>query len=260
MSVFYEPIRNKIISTFKEQPLVPTRSGEYAPAIELYRGSASIIDVIDDNDLSLLTNQKTPLWTKNAQIDKHREIDFLDSLEIKKWGKNELENIFKPKSDEDRIKIETWISNKPDHWLMKLYALLRNECVNIDRTLRIIRTTENDCVTVSEVYFLPDNEDDVPKNINFVKRDIYDVGDAEKRKEDARNFLSNIGVKTYSENEKIRLRLKKLADKYSISPPDVSETQYLDDIKEFCAFKNSKELLFSTGSKMLFLDSLLILW
>jgi len=247
---FYEPIRKNIVSTFKENPLVPTKNGSFASAIELFRcpsskqGGLRISEVIDDDDLSLLIGQKPPLWVKNANLKNQRDDKFLVSLEIKEWGKNELESHFNPKTNEEKHKIETWINSKSDEWLMKLYALLYNEEIKIDTTLKIIHLTTNNFISASEVvYFLPENDDNIPSNLYFVKRDVYNTGDAEKRKKDAHSFLEEIGVKQYTEDEKTRLHLKELADKYTIFNPDVSEKQYIEDVKEFCSYKSSKELL-----------------
>jgi hypothetical protein len=251
LSNYYKPIQEKIVLAFKEKHLVPTKSGDYAPATKLYRGSAIMSEVIDDEDLSYLIGLPPPLWAKNAPQKNQREDKFLDSLDIKKWGRKDLEFFFRPTTKKDRERIEHWISIKPDIWLMKLYALLDsnnsddddNGKINIDCTLRIVRTTENHFVMASEAYFLPNDEEERPSNINFVKPDVYDVGYAETRKKNAHDFLVSIGVKTYNENEKKRLRLIKLAEKYNTPNPNISEIQHMDDIKEFIEYKNSKELL-----------------
>jgi len=246
LSSFYEPIRQKIISTFREKSLIPTKYGnEYAPACELFRGLSNISDVIDDDDLSLLTGIKKPIWAKNAPQVNQREDKFLRSLGIKEWGKNELNIVFNPMTDDERNKVENWINSKSDLWLMKLYALLYNEEINIDVSLKIIRVTNNKCVSSLEtVYFMPDEEDDdIPSNLNFVKKDLYNIGEAEKRKKDTIYFLEKIGVKKYNENERIRLKLKKLTNKYLTSSSNISEEEHIKDIKEICLHKISKDFL-----------------
>jgi hypothetical protein len=59
---FYEPIRKTIVNAFKTEALTPTRSGSHAPSDALYRGPARIAEVLNDDDLSLLTTYATPLW------------------------------------------------------------------------------------------------------------------------------------------------------------------------------------------------------
>jgi len=150
---FYEPIRKTIVDAFQNNSFVPTKSGEYASARTLYRGPASISDVISDDDLSLLTKEKSPLWAKNT-MSNSRADKFLESLEIKKWGQKELFYTFHPNEKikkesihskyenleweqllrlqpflkdeyENKIKeLEKWIHSKDDSWLMRLYALL----------------------------------------------------------------------------------------------------------------------------------------
>ena len=87
---FYEPIRKAIVHAFQHEPLTPTRSGGHALGGTLYRGPARIADVLNDDDLSLLTNYTPPLWTANPPQQNQREDRFLESLEIEGWGWSEL--------------------------------------------------------------------------------------------------------------------------------------------------------------------------
>jgi len=256
LSLFYEPIRLKIISTFKENPLVPTKNGDFSTATKLFRcpkrvsGGLRIDEVIDDNDLSFLIDLPIPLWAKNANPNNPREDQFLDSLEINEWGKKELTDILNPKNEDERNKIEEWIGNKPNHWLLIFYALLENLDIckdAMDKSLKLIKLIKNNYVSISEkLYFVPENEDNLPDNINFIECNLfneYEGKEADRRKNDARKFLMKMGVEEYTENEKIKLHLKEIANKYSVSDPNVTYEQHLNDIKEFCKYKYSKELL-----------------
>jgi len=256
LSTFYEPIRQKIISAFKEEPLVPTKNGGYAPATTLFKcpkrkhkEDLRIDDVIDENDLSLLTGKEPPLWVKNV-LENQREDKFLDSLGIEEWGKNELEAIFNPQNDDVRKSVEEWIRSKSDKWLLELFALFENLDISknaIDESLKFIKLTDDSYSSISKtLYFLPEDEEDLPDNINFIKRKIFDEyegKEADKRKKDARCFLEKIGIKRYDENEKTKLRLVKLANKYNDPNHDVSVEESINDIIEFCQYKDSNEIL-----------------
>lgn len=230
-SVSYEPIRNAIISIFKNEPLVPTKNGSFAPAHRLYRDVSEnirISAIIDDSDLALLTKQSGALWAttnrNNARANK-----FLDSLEIEELGSDELSDIFTPDNDLDRTLIEDWISKKSDDLLMRLYALLADEEINVDPGLKIVRTTKGTHVRASEAYFPPENGDDMPNGLNFVKPEAFNIGDTEKRKRAARTFLDILGVQPYNERNKVKERLKRYQKNENLSP----DRKYFDDIRYF---------------------------
>jgi len=248
---FYEPIHKKIISTFKENPLVPTKNGSFASANELYRcpprkqGGLPISEIIDDDDLGLLICKKIPLWVKNPPQINQREDRFLDDLKIKQWGDDELSICFNPKNQHDIDKIQNWIASKPDNWLLKLYSLFEEREIKIGdelRKLRIVRTTTDKHSIASETYF-PANDEELPTTLNFVKPEVFNKDDTERRMEKALNFLSKLGVKTYNDKEKTKIHIKSLVQKYNAKNPNVSETQHLEDIEYFVKYDESKDLL-----------------
>lgn len=135
---FYEPIRLAIIKAFQNSPLTPTKSGAHAPASLLYRGPTSISDVLNDGDLSYLKNSKTPLWVANPPQKNQREDRFLDCLKIVNWGWDALVRAFgkphpqawtpeqKAENASYNARIESWIAQKEDVWLIKLKFLPQN--------------------------------------------------------------------------------------------------------------------------------------
>jgi hypothetical protein len=242
LSDFYKPIFNEIIKAFQNNQILPTKSGDYAPASVLFRGPVSISDIISDNDLSYLTEQKIPLWVKNAPQQNQREDRFLDDLKIKTWGDNELSICFNPRNQHDTDKIQNWIKTKPDNWLLKLYALFGEREINIGDELHIVRTTTNQHTFASDIYFPPEDEN-IPSELNFVKPEVFNKGDTEKRMKNAHVFLTKLGVKIYNEKEKLRIRIDLIAQKYITQNPNISETQHLEDIEQFVKYEENKELL-----------------
>jgi len=218
LSAFYEPIREAIVQAFKDDALTPTRSGSHAPAGGLYRGPARIQEVLDDDDLSLLTQYGVPLWAKNPPPESQREVRFLDSLEIDAWGWGELAKVVnKPHryaysplhqtaNDQHKNLIETFIAQKEDAWLLRFYALLGEACdthmkrIQVDdlRIIRVVSDTGNQHAIAGETYFSPEEDTSaIPSDIPFVKPSVFAVGRSEPQKKSAKSFLEQAGVRPY---------------------------------------------------------------
>ncbi len=215
---FYEPIRDAIVQAFMDDALTPTKSGSHAPASALYRGPARIQEVIDDDDLSLLTQHETPLWAKNPPQENQREARFMDGLEIEAWGWGELAaavhkpfdhgyfSAYKTSNDEYVKRIEAFIAEKEDAWLLRFYALLGEACdihgesIKIGNLLiiRVTSDTSNQHATAKGCYFLPEEDaDSLPSDVLFVKPSVYAVGRSEPQKKAAKSFLEQAGVRPY---------------------------------------------------------------
>lgn len=230
---FYQPIRETIVKSFQEEDLLPTRSGSHLKAGGLYRGPSDISSVIDDDDLSLLTDYKPPLWAANAPQKGQREDKFLDSLQIDEWGWEALKRTIQEtgQDNEKRSRIAKWISGKQDNWLMRFYALMElchlatkkvydpSPVSAVWSKLTGIRTTgsngSNEHVTPRDAYFpkkAPNKGDkllDVPAKIRLVKPEVYDKGRlGENTKKAARDFLERVGVREYDERAEIERRLE----------------------------------------------------
>lgn len=238
----YQGIREAIVREFKNEALTPTKSGSHAPAGVLYRGPARIQEVLDDDDLSQLTQYQSPLWAKNPPQENQREARFLDSLKIEAWGWSELVSAISNCSydDEERIHVEEWISNKNDAWLLKFYALLGEACDQHDECadvsdLHIVRvvTDEGDRqVTPSEAYFPP--EDDAtspPTDVFFVKPAVYASGRSEAQKKLAKSFLETACVRHYD----AKAGIERILDQYH-TYQSVSLKSHIRHIRQFIKF------------------------
>lgn len=236
---FYEPIRHVIVRAFKDEALTPTRSGSYAPAAELYRGPAKIAEVLNDDDLSFLTNGEPPLWAANPPQQNQREDRFLDTLKIDRWGWSELASSLSCIDDDERKPIENWISQKDDSWLMRLYALLgeaydvHNECVDAEgfRIVRVETGQADEHVFPQEAFFPPEQETTPPRDILFVKFTVYNTGRNEAQKKFAVSFLEHIGVRPFDAKAVIELRLG-----HHDNPPDQAGDGHYKDLKQFIAY------------------------
>lgn len=262
LPAFYEPIRKAIVQAFKDKALTPTRSGAYAPASGLYRGPASIQDVLEDQDLSLLTQGEMPLWAKNPPQANQREARFLDSLEIDSWGWEELAKavnkphnyLFAPQhqteNNQHRHLIENWVAQKEDTWLLKFYALLGEACdsyrksvrVNDLSIIRVASDADNRHVTPGEAYFSPEGDASAaPSDVIFVKPSVFDVGRSEPQKKFAKSFLEHAGVRPYDAKAGIERVLEQyhrrdISQKQPQTAPPVSLKAHIKHIRQFIGY------------------------
>lgn len=261
LSPFYEPIREAAVRAFRDEPLTPTKSGTHAPATALYRGPARISEVLNDDDLSLLTNYEPPLWAANPPQQNQREDRFLDSLKIDNWGWSELTSALSTLDDDAREPIEDWIAQKDDAWVMRFYALLGEGCdvhyesVDVEG-LRIVRVEAgqgHEHVSPQEAFLLPEQETTPPRDIRFVKPTVYSTGRSEAQKKFAVSFLEHIGVRPFDAKTVIELRLGHYDD-----PPDQVGDGHYKDMKQFIAYwkKNPADAdLFKRHSFLLGVDA-----
>lgn len=261
LSPFYEPIREAAVRAFRDEPLTPTKSGTHAPATALYRGPARISEVLNDDDLSLLTNYEPPLWAANPPQQNQREDRFLDSLKIDNWGWSELTSALSTLDDDAREPIEDWIAQKDDAWVMRFYALLGEACdvhyesVDVEG-LRIVRVEAgqgHEHVSPQEAFLLPEQETTPPRDIRFVKPTVYSTGRSEAQKKFAVSFLEHIGVRPFDAKTVIELRLGHYDD-----PPDQVGDGHYKDMKQFIAYwkKNPADAdLFKRHSFLLGVDA-----
>lgn len=239
LSSFYEPIREAAVRAFRDEPLTPTKSGTHTPATRLFRGPARISEVLNDDDLSLLTNYKPPLWAANPPQQNQREDRFLDSLKIDSWGWSELATALSTLDDDEREPIEDWIAQKDDAWVMRFYALLGEACdahyKSMDAEgLRIVRVGAghgHEHVLPEEAFLLPEQETTLPRDIRFVKPTVYSTGRSETQKKFAVSFLEHIGVRPFDAKTVIELRLGHYDD-----PPDQVGDDHYKDMKQFIAY------------------------
>ena len=242
LAEFYELIRTKIVDAFKTQLLTPTKSGSYAAAGALYCGSAKISDVIEDEDLLVLTGYEIPLWASNALQRNSREDNFLESLVIDKWDFEQLSEIF---TSENKEKTESWLETKDDNWLRRFYVLLKDAKQHHEenhyqtwsgKNFPLVRVNSEDGVkqVVGNQAYIESLHGQISTDgIHIIKREIY-TKDNTKRDidENAETFLESLGVKPFDEKAAIELRLKF----YQLTPPKQITDEYYDDIKRFVGY------------------------
>ncbi len=258
---FYEPIREAIVLAFKEDALTPTKSGTYAPAGALYRGLARIHEVLEDDDLSMLTRDGAARWAKNPPQENQREALFLNSLEIDRWEWGELAKAvsephlyayspqYQAENDQHKNLIENFIAQKDDAWLLRFYALLGETCdehkkhiqVNGLRIIRVVSDNGNQHTTAGEAYFSPGEERNaIPPDLFFVKPSVYTIGRSETQKKSAKSFLEHAGVRPFD----AKAGIERILEQYRTGQSFALKT-HIEHIKQFIRYW--KQNLTDTG-------------
>lgn len=151
LPLFYKPIQNKLIETFREHELVPTDDNRYARAIHVFQGPAPLRKVILAEELSFFVGKDNVCWAKGVQ--KNLRVDhFLQALGIQQWSWEQLQTELNKRYGEHHNIIDendvSWLAERDDSWLHELYILLadaidNNACSEwILKHCRIIRVLE----------------------------------------------------------------------------------------------------------------------
>jgi hypothetical protein len=241
---FYKPIQNRLIEVFQDENLTPMRKGGHAAASGIFRGTAQLSNLINDDDLATIMGEDffSPMWVANPPQRNQREDSFLASLEISEWTTEDLVSAFKSNADQ----MEALLRCKSDEWHQGLYALLSEYNYssaasnyhamqmhnNLMKSLRIVRTSDGNYRTGSECYF-PDAGVEHDTLMPRVVRGVYSSGKSEEQQKKAMDFLGKIGVREVGEVEQVEAILK---DRYSQAATDRDSFRpRIKDIKRFIA-------------------------
>ena len=215
--------------------------------------------MLEDEGLAFFTKKAPPLWVANPQPQHQKEIDyFLNGLEINRWDINNLIRELSSVDLEKQKCIEEYLGNKDDTWMMRFYAMLNEELNKIRnfyysypyeyKDWKIVRVTTAQGVFLTKPknsQFLPDEKINLPSDIYFVKKEVYDSGQSENLKISAHAFLEKIGVVSFdikAAKEKAVLEAQNAADAqaaielgidvYRIPPKKFGKSHY-EDLKKF---------------------------
>ena len=194
----YLPIQERLIEAFNREHLTPTKQGNHAPALKLYRGSPQLIRLIDDSDLAILLGRDSlmALWVANPQLlqprdergrfvqdsdaqqQNERVHKFLNLLEINEWTTEDFIEVLETESEQ----VMGWLREKQDDWHEKLYVFLgeflsttsssyyRHDHTRRLSNLRIVRCGDGIYRVGRECHFPGDDIDD--------SEDLLSVGTA----------------------------------------------------------------------------------
>ena len=216
LSLFCDPIRERLIEEFNQTKLTPMKQGGHAPASGCYRGRRDLSDLIDDEDLATLLDKccSQPLWIANPQQRNQQDDNFLSMLGISEWTIEDLVEALKTFED-----ITKWLEKKSNAWHQKLYAFLGDflpsarsnsdsafqECKDQLSSLCFVRCNDKNYRIGNECRFSNDDmESDPPKDgtqengFHFVAKGVYSYGKNKSQQEKARKFLDEIGVSEWN--------------------------------------------------------------
>lgn len=267
----YALIRNALLSEMRTKPLVPTHSGDFAPAVLLYQAPAPLKALLSAADLAFITNRNNqPQWAIGTMqgTNQHR---FLASLGIENLDVGFLKSFFEIKARKNtdtfgdvcalEQSVLNWLATQSFEWLQGLYAVLYKYCEDLNGSRRkdsiffnrigdsdayqklahvyFIKCASGEWNTGSHTYF---QTREANKNDSFVRVDerIFMAGTKKPQQEDAKRFLIKLGVRVPSEADEIPLLLK---SRYGVNSAPPSDSDYLTDLKRMIAFldKNPDE-------------------
>jgi hypothetical protein len=239
----YQGIRTAIITAMRAQALTPTHDKGHASASRLIQARASLKELLSETDIAFLVdhNGEPPLWAIGATQRNNRIDQFLSGLEIREWGLARFVETLRQYAREEaglypikpNEKFLAWLKQKPSAWMQELYALLHGEAQNLSpqlKTLRIVRLSDGNLSRADQAFFATGT---TAADVPVVDTAVYSSGTSKSEKEDAKKFLSEIGVREIGEAEQIELILKR---RYTHEAEIPDDKTYLEDLKRFVAF------------------------
>ena len=247
LSLFCDPIRERLIEEFNQAKLTSMKQGGHAPASGCYRGRRDLSDLIDDEDLATLLGKccSQPLWIANPQQKNQQDDNFLSMLGISEWTIEDLVEALKTFED-----ITKWLEKKSNAWHQKLYAFLGDflssarsnsdsafqECKDQLSSLCFVRCNDKNYRIGNECRFSNDDmESDPPKGgtqengFHFVAKGVYSYGRNKSQQEKARRFLDEIGV---SEWDVVVEVLEHILSKYRDSACAIPRAEFNRDFNK----------------------------
>lgn len=237
---FYKPIQEQLVETFNNEELTPMKQGSHAAASETFRGQARLSDLISDSDLAKIWGDDycPPMWIANPPQRNQREDNFLSMLYINEWTTEDLVSELSANSES----IMKWLTEKPDEWHQRLYALLGDflssapsypsyvatKRKNLLSKLRIIRCSDGEYRVGSECYF---PSDDVENDEQFprVAKGVYLSGNNKQEQEKAHKFLEELGIR---ERDLVEEVIKEILPKYRDNSVTVVPEENKRDLKK----------------------------
>ena len=257
LSLFCDPIRERLIEEFNQTKLTPMKQGGHAPASGCYRGRRDLSDLIDDEDLATLLDKccSQPLWIANPQQKNQQNDNFLSMLGISEWTIEDLVEALKTFED-----VTKWLEKKSNAWHQKLYAFLGDflssarsnsdsafqEYKDQLSSLCFVRCNDKNYRIGNECRFSNDDmESDPPKDgtqengFHFVAKGVYSYGKNKSQQEKARRFLDEIDVSEWNVVAEV---LEHILPKYRNSTGAIPRAEFNRDFNKIAkAYRANSE-------------------
>lgn len=248
----YAPIRAAIVDAMKTRPLTPTYAKSHAPGRHLIQGKASLKELLTADDIEFLVdyNEVIPQWAATAPQKNGAPDRFLSAIGITEWDIEQFADALVEKSSNnfrttndggERIygpdpTFMAWLSEKDMQWHQDMYALLSSDYLgnagwqkasftDALKSARIVRLRSGAYGYGPTSFFSTDGGED-DDNFPRVEPASYDVGRSNVKRDNATDFLREIGVREIGEVERIEGVLR---ERYS-------RKQFRPDVKDIARF------------------------
>lgn len=227
VAALYSGFHDRAIRLFRDDPLMPTRSGGYAPATDLFRGSAALSDVISDEDLAEFQGEGSK-WVKNAKMIHSPADYFLSDLEIPDY---DIKQLVDDMETTDVQKVRQMMSRKTTGQLASLYSQLSEYLDSYDdeslRAIPIIRlsTGEMECADAGVFTGEPLQEVENIQGCKFVDPEIYGRKRPPRQLDEILRFFRNLGIEECNETSMMKSfidRFWKNKEKWHLADDDCS--------------------------------------
>ncbi len=239
LSEFYEPISEKIWAELRNQPLIPIYTGGFAAGEQLYHATDDKDDklkkLLDSGDLAHLENRTDEIldWC----------LDVPEALRAKIGIKAINATQFVQKLIKPPFTLSHWLELKENAWMQQFYSYLQPYNLQL-KQMPLVRLNDGSHVIASKAYFSSDGivgDNDFPT----VCPAVYQSGSEEQQeeREQAREFLNNIGVNEVTECDKIELIIEKWANKKP------SDEEYITHLRQFINYFKKNESVYVFDGK-----------
>lgn len=239
------PIVDTIISTFRQESLLPTQGGGYAAPHQVFSPhSEDLRQLISDPYLAELTGVANAVWLhRSIRVagEYVRSFKFAQSVGVKEIGVGELLKWLESKD-------VVWFENQELGWVRRLYLYLAKQKSEVERikVLPLVRLQNGKHVCADEhLAFLPPQQDvdkfsDFLSSLPVVEPSLV----KDETGEDISRFLTTLGVKRLDHAELIRSYLLPLYQQET--PPSLEDNKkhlrYLKEVWGSISYKDRTEL------------------
>jgi len=269
----YQVIRRAILDEMKVSPLVPSHRGGHAPATRLLQARASLKTLLTTEDLTFVTERDdSPEWAIGATQRNSNQDRFLSSLGIEVWDAGDLQSFFEHRAREgddywDKAELSQsvldWLQDKSDEWLQALYAILLKHCEdesdfgNLGQVY-FVKLASGEWSTAAYSFFQSDASS-ASERAKCVDEKIFSSGTKRLQQQEARKFLSELGVRVRNEADQMAQLLYDSYREGSTPPTDAEYRQHLEVMISFLE-RNPLQRDMFTGAKVFKVASLKAVW
>ena len=242
----YQCIMDGIFHEMNGQELTPTYSKMHAPACQLAQGKASLKRLLTDEDLNFLISSsflfrskvthKPVMWGMASNLRNNNADRFLSELSFLKFDVEDFIVMFPSDYSRDDEPFNDWMSKKSIEWHQKFYAFLNKEDAADSLFYpRIIRLSDGHYSTAEDCFFSEDERVTEDEQLKYVSYGVYTSGGSKRKteQEQAKEFLTKIGVKEIGETERLK---RILESRYKKADNIIPKKAYLRDLKRFIIF------------------------